>query len=164
MTETVFATAHNLSKRFFGTQALDDVSIAFKAGSVHAVIGENGAGKSTLIKIFGGVHQPDSGTVEIDGKPRQFAGPPEAIAAGIVVIPQEMQIVPAQTVAENVLLGNIPSKRLFGILPVADKRAMAEKNICPFDPLQPDGRPKRAAAVPRFCRTTVGHDCQGAQS
>lgn len=122
-----FAVADHVSKRFYATQALDDVSVTFNSGEVHALIGENGAGKSTLMKIFGGVHQPDQGRILIDGKPVVFASPSEALKAGIIVIPQEMQVVPAQTVAENVLLGQLPSKRVLGLLPGIDKQAMAQR-------------------------------------
>ncbi len=68
-----------VSKRFTGTQALDDVSFAVARGEVHALIGENGAGKSTLIKILGGVHAPDSGTIAIAGKTVSFASPRAAL-------------------------------------------------------------------------------------
>ena len=87
--------ARNLSKRFQATRALEDVSFAVEPGEIHALVGENGAGKSTLIKILGGVHRPDRGSVEVGGEARRFAGPREALAAGIVTIPQEMRIVPA---------------------------------------------------------------------
>jgi len=123
---TELVTVRGISKRFYGTQALDEVSIAFRSGQVHALIGENGAGKSTLIKILGGVHQPDSGSAEIDGRSIDFSGPRDALEAGIVVIPQEMRVVMAQTVAENVLLGKIPTKKTMGFLPVIDRRSMRE--------------------------------------
>jgi ribose transport system ATP-binding protein len=122
-----YALADQISKRFYGTQALDKVSIAFNAGEVHALVGENGAGKSTLMKIFGGILQPDSGRILIDGAPVRFRSPREALAAGIVVIPQEIQMVPAQTVAENVLLGKIPSKTYLGILKGVDRAAMHDQ-------------------------------------
>ncbi len=115
-----------ISKRFYGTQALDKVSITFRSGQVHALIGENGAGKSTLIKILGGVHQPDSGTAEIDNHVIDFSGPRDALETGIVVIPQEMRVVMAQNIAENVLLGNLPTKKAFGFLPAIDRRSMRE--------------------------------------
>lgn len=125
---TPVAVAQGVSKRFHGTQALDDVSAAFMAGQVHAIIGENGAGKSTLIKILGGVHQPDSGSIRIAGAHRRLASPRDALAAGVVVIPQEMRIVPAQTVAENVMLGQVPMRRLLGVVPTIDHRRMRERS------------------------------------
>ena len=123
MTE-VLAAAKNVSKRFFATQALDDVSVELRGGQVHALIGENGAGKSTLIKVLGGIHQPDAGTIEIDGRPVRLASPRAALASGIVIIPQELRVLPAQSVAENVLLGDLPHRRALGVLPVADRAAM----------------------------------------
>ena len=89
-----YALADQISKRFYGTQALDKVSIAFNAGEVHALVGENGAGKSTLMKIFGGILQPDSGRILIDGAPVRFRSPREALAAGIVVIPHPQSDMP----------------------------------------------------------------------
>ncbi len=126
MTTPVVA-ARGVSKRFFGTLALDDVSAALHAGQVHALIGENGAGKSTLIKILAGLLRPDSGSVEIDGAPRPLGGPRAALAAGIVTIPQEVRVVPAQSVAENVMLGSLPRRLRFGIVPEIDRRAMHER-------------------------------------
>ncbi|MDP6618685.1 MAG: ATP-binding cassette domain-containing protein, partial [Nitrospinota bacterium] len=86
--------ARDISKRFYATQALDRVSFDLHRGEVHTLVGENGAGKSTLIKILGGVHAPDAGTLAIAGVPNAFASPRAALAAGIVVIPQEMRVVP----------------------------------------------------------------------
>ncbi len=117
--------ARGLHKRFQATRALEDVSFAVAPGEVHALIGENGAGKSTLIKILGGVHRPDRGTVGIGGRLRRFSGPREALASGIVVIPQEMRVVPAMSVAENVLIQAVPTRRFLG-LPVVDRTAMAD--------------------------------------
>ena len=129
------ASARHVSKRFFGTQALDDVSIDLQAGCVHALIGENGAGKSTLIKILGGVHQPDSGVIEIDGAPRRLADPRDALRAGIVIIPQEMHIVPALTVAENVLLGDLPRRMSLGFVPTTDRHVMRARTETLLDRL-----------------------------
>ncbi len=106
--------AHQLGKRFGATQALDDVSVDFLAGEVHALVGENGAGKSTLGKILAGVYRADAGEVRVDGEP---VGRWDAIRAqqqGIVLIAQELSLVPDRTVAENVFLGREP--RAFGIL------------------------------------------------
>ena len=116
--------ARGLYKRFQATRALEDVSFAVEPAEVHALIGENGAGKSTLIKILGGVHRPDRGTVEMGGRMRRFSGPREALASGIVVIPQEMRVVPAMSVAENVLIQAVPTRRFLGV-PAVDRAAMA---------------------------------------
>lgn len=124
MTDNPLAAAVDISKRFFATQALDAVSFDIHAGEVHALIGENGAGKSTLMKIMGGVYQADSGEIRVDGASVRYATPAQALDAGVVVIPQEMRIVPAQTVAENVLLGQVPVRKRFGILPEVDAPEM----------------------------------------
>jgi ABC-type sugar transport system ATPase subunit len=106
--------AHAVSKRFGGIQAVDDVSFALQAGSVHGLVGENGAGKSTLAKILGGVHRPDAGDLLLDGRPVRFGSPRDALAAGVATIAQELALVPARTVAENVFLGAEP--RRLGVL------------------------------------------------
>src|SRR5258706_4845299 len=111
----------HVSKRFGATQALADVSFALSGGEIHALVGENGAGKSTRIKICGGAHQRDSGMLRLDGAPRRLADPRAALAAGIVVIPQELRLIPALSVAENIMLGHLPTRRL-----TVDRRAMTE--------------------------------------
>jgi ribose transport system ATP-binding protein len=95
----------SVSKRFGGVPALTDVSVTFRAGTVHALIGENGAGKSTLGKIIAGVLEPDEGTVGFDGEPMHLRSPRQALQRGIVSIAQELAVVPGLTVAENVFLG-----------------------------------------------------------
>jgi len=127
LTDAPLAAAADISKRFFATQALDVVSFDIHGGEVHALIGENGAGKSTLMKILGGVYQADSGEIRVDGETVRYATPAQALDAGVVVIPQEMRIVPAQTVAENVLLGQVPVRRRLGFLPEVDRREMGRK-------------------------------------
>jgi len=97
--------ALGISKRFGGVQALDDVSIAITAGQIHGLVGENGAGKSTLAKVIGGVHRPDAGELLVDGERVSFHAPRDALAAGIATIAQEIALVPARTVMENVMLG-----------------------------------------------------------
>jgi ABC-type sugar transport system ATPase subunit len=97
-----------LSKHFGGVRAVDAVSIAIGPGTVHGLVGENGAGKSTLSKIIGGVHQPDAGELLVDGEPVRFHSPRDALAAGIATIAQEIALVPARTVLENVFLGMEP--------------------------------------------------------
>ncbi len=116
-----------LSKRFGATQALERVSLHVDGGEVLALLGENGAGKSTLIKILAGIHAPDEGEVLLDGQAMRFAGPAASLAAGIVVIPQELRVVPRLSVAENILLGQLPVRRLAGILPTIDRGVMRRR-------------------------------------
>jgi ABC-type sugar transport system ATPase subunit len=116
-----------LSKRFGATQALDEVSLSVEGGRIRALIGENGAGKSTLIKMLCGIHAPDAGTIRLDGRRLRFKSPAHAIAAGVVLIPQELRVVPALSVAENMLLGQLPERRLLGVLPMLDRPAMRAK-------------------------------------
>jgi ABC-type sugar transport system ATPase subunit len=116
--------AERVSKRFTSTQALADVSIALAAGEIHAIVGENGAGKSTLIKILGGALRPDSGRVLVADRECRFASPADAQGAGIVVIPQDLVLVPALSVADNIRLGAAPTRRVAGLLPCVDRRRM----------------------------------------
>jgi ribose transport system ATP-binding protein len=113
--------ALHVTKRFGPTVALDDVAFDVMPGEIHALVGENGAGKSTLMRILDGVHRPDAGTVEVDGAPRHFASPRDAIAAGIVMIPQELRLVPALSIAENLALGDLPVRHVAGIPILVDR-------------------------------------------
>ena len=118
--------AEGLSKRFAATRALEDVDFDLRRGEIHALVGENGAGKSTLIRILGGVHRSDRGTLRVDGRPCTFANPREALAAGIATIPQELRLVPALSIAENIALGDLPVRQRFGIVPMLDRARMVE--------------------------------------
>ena len=77
-----------ITRRFPGVLALEDVSFEIAAGSCHALCGENGAGKSTLGKILGGIYAPDAGRVVVFGEPVSFAGPQQALAAGVAIVHQ----------------------------------------------------------------------------
>ena len=99
-----------IRKAFPGVQALDGVDFDCAAGEVHAVCGENGAGKSTLIKILGGTYRPDAGAIRVAGAPASFDHPVAARNAGIAVIHQELSLLPDRTVAQNILLGQEPSR------------------------------------------------------
>jgi ribose transport system ATP-binding protein len=101
-----------VSKSFGRHKVLDEVSIAVRAGSVHALVGENGAGKSTLMNVIGGVVHPDSGAVRVDGRPVAFADPSEAIRAGISTVHQEFSLFPNRTVAQNIFGHHEPTGRL----------------------------------------------------
>ena len=95
----------NISKSFPGVQALSDVTLTLGRGEIRALMGENGAGKSTLIRMLGGAHQPDSGTIRIDGNDVKMQRPLDAIQAGIGVIYQELTLLPALNACDNMFLG-----------------------------------------------------------
>ena len=105
--------AHGISKQFPGVKALEDITLRLRAGSVHALMGENGAGKSTLMKILAGVIQPTNGEIRVDGQPRRFAGPRDALGCGVAMIHQELNLVPHMTVAENIWVGREPRRMGF---------------------------------------------------
>jgi L-arabinose transport system ATP-binding protein len=102
------AGVDNLVKRFGAVRALDGVTLDFPAGQVTALMGENGAGKSTLLKVLAGDHRPTGGSVLLDGVPLALSSPTVARRAGIRIIPQEPEIIPHVSVAENVYAGSLP--------------------------------------------------------
>ena len=132
-----------IAKHFGATLALDGVDFDVIPGEVHALVGENGAGKSTLVRIIGGVHRPDAGEFAIDGEPRHFYSPHDALAAGIATIPQELHLVPALSVGENLTLDDPPTHRLLGVR-VIDRPAMRKLTHAALAPLgvdlDPDAR------------------------
>jgi putative multiple sugar transport system ATP-binding protein len=101
-----------ITKRFHGVTALSDVNLAVRAGEIHAVVGENGAGKSTLMKVLSGVfaHGEYDGAIHFEGQERQFGGIHDSERAGIIIIHQELALVPLLSIAENIFLGNEPSR------------------------------------------------------
>jgi len=101
----VILAMEHVGKTYPGVVALDDVSVDFRRGEVHALLGENGAGKSTLIKTISGAIRPDGGRVLIDGRSLDHLTPSAARGLGIQVIYQEFNLVPTLTVAENICLG-----------------------------------------------------------
>jgi ribose transport system ATP-binding protein len=102
----------NVSKAYGGAPALRGVDLAIGAGQIHALMGENGAGKSTLIKILAGVVAPDTATIRIDGKPVVIDSPRAARRLGLRFIHQELSVVPALSVAENIAIGRAYPRRL----------------------------------------------------
>src|SRR3954469_24181938 len=120
-----FLSLRNISKRYGGVHALNDVTFACGRGTIHAILGENGAGKSTLIKIMAGVVRPDEGSMEFDGVPSNFSDPAAANRAGIVCIFQELSLMPDLTVAENITLSAPP--RRFGLIDGRAQRRRAEE-------------------------------------
>jgi rhamnose transport system ATP-binding protein len=131
----------NATKTFGAVVALADGSITLYPGEAHALVGENGAGKSTLVKILGGVHRPDSGTLQIDGERVDFSGPAAAQAAGVSIIYQEPSLFPDLTVAENIFMGRQP----LGTGRRIDRRTMARRAAEIFTNLGVQLDPSRVA-------------------
>ena len=100
----------DISKRFPGVLALDNVSLSIERGEVHALLGENGAGKSTLMKILSGAYKKDAGEIIFDGQPVQINSPRQAQELGVSIIYQELNLVPQLSVAENIFLSSLPMK------------------------------------------------------
>jgi len=101
----------NVYKHFPGVQALDNVSFFLKKQSVHALLGQNGAGKSTLINVLMGSFPMDSGKIRIDNQEVEIKSTADALSLGLACIYQEMFTIPDVSVAENIFLGDIPSKK-----------------------------------------------------
>lgn len=106
MQGTPVLSMRNIAKAFGKFYALKGVDLTVWPGEIHALMGENGAGKSTLMKILAGAYTATSGEILIDGRPHAIKGPKDALAAGITLIYQEMQLAPNLTVAENIFLGS----------------------------------------------------------
>ena len=112
----------HITKTFSGVKALDDVSLSFNKGEVHAVVGENGAGKSTIMKILSGLYFADSGEIWIGGKKQNINSVADAQKAGVSVVYQELNLMPDLTVAENIFLHDLPSRAGF-----VDQKTMNRK-------------------------------------
>ena len=106
--------AVNIRKEYPGTVALDNVTVGFTGGKIHALIGKNGAGKSTLVKVLAGAIRPASGRVLVDGRPLRLRSPRDAFRQGIATVYQELSLVPELTVGENILFGRLPQRKLLG--------------------------------------------------
>jgi ABC-type sugar transport system ATPase subunit len=111
MADVPVISLQKVHKQFPGVYALKDVDFDLRAGEVHALVGENGAGKSTLIKILSGVYDYQQGTYLIDGSVAGIGRPMDAIERGISVVYQELELVSALSVAENVFFGRLPHTR-----------------------------------------------------
>ncbi|WP_034196415.1 ATP-binding cassette domain-containing protein, partial [Burkholderia cenocepacia] len=102
--DTILRLSH-ITKSFPGVKALSDIDLEIARGEIHALLGENGAGKSTLMKILCGIHQPDAGTIEIDGAAQHFADYHDAVAAGVGIVFQEFSLIPHLDAVDNLFLG-----------------------------------------------------------
>ena len=119
-------SVRNVSKAFGAVQALNQVSFDVNPGQVVALAGDNGAGKSTIIKAISGVFRHDAGDILLAGEPINFATPHEARENGIETIYQDLALAENLSIGENIFLGREPKRRLFGLLPMLDRKAMAE--------------------------------------
>ncbi|MGV8913582.1 MAG: sugar ABC transporter ATP-binding protein [Rhodoglobus sp.] len=127
MVENVIAV-RDIGKAFAGVQALDGITLEIAPGEIHCLAGENGSGKSTLIKVISGVHAPDSGTIELNGKTFSKLSPIEAISNGVQVIYQDFSVFPNLTVMENLALNaELAAHRTF--VSWKRMRAVAEEAI-----------------------------------
>lgn len=120
-----------INKSFPGVKALKDINFRTEAGRVLALLGENGAGKSTLLKILSGDLQADSGEILFSGVPQHFDSPHDAIQAGVSVIYQERQMIPAMSVMENIFAGSLPKNR-FNIIDQGKLKEKANEIIAKF--------------------------------
>jgi len=107
---------NNISKSFPGVKALDDVSVEFEKGEIHALLGENGAGKSTLMKIIGGVYKPDEGKMFINDNELVLGSYIDALSRDISMVNQELQVLSSSSVAENIMLDKMITFRRTPIL------------------------------------------------
>lgn len=118
-----------ITKEFPGVKALDNVSLAFKPGEIHALLGENGAGKSTLIKIICGMHQPDKGRVSLNGEELKLKNFHDAIDKEISIVNQEIQVVRQSSVAENIMLDKLDRYSSMGNINWKEINSIAKKYL-----------------------------------
>jgi putative multiple sugar transport system ATP-binding protein len=113
---TAMLEMRGVSKSFAGVQALRDVGFTVEAGQIHALVGENGAGKSTLMKVLSGVYPAGSydGSILFDGEERRFGDINDSEELGIIIIHQELALIPLMSIAENIFLSRAPSR--FGVV------------------------------------------------
>jgi len=119
-------SVRNVSKHFGGVQALNRVSLDVFPGEVVALAGDNGAGKSTVIKAISGVFNYEDGDILLDGKRVAFSTPEEARDNGIETIYQDLALADNLSIGANIFLGREPMTKLFGFLPIIDRKKMAE--------------------------------------
>jgi putative multiple sugar transport system ATP-binding protein len=122
---TLLLEMRGISKAFAGVKALDGVDLTVRRGEIHALVGENGAGKSTLMKVLSGVypHGGHDGSIHYEGKERQFRDINDSEALGIIIIHQELALIPRLSIAENIFIANPPSR--FGVI---DRDAVHERS------------------------------------
>ena len=138
-----------MTRRFPGVLALDHIHVGFRAGEVHAVVGENGAGKSTLMHILAGEFSPNEGEILVDGKATHFASPLDSRAAGIVVVYQELALCPTMSDRRECRdVGHgAPARRLARASAMMRAEARAALERLGMDKLDPDTRVSRLSVA-----------------
>ena len=114
-TDEILLDMRGISKSYPGVQALEDADFSVRRGEIHGLVGKNGAGKSTLMGVLMGIRDADSGSVTMDGQELVDASPQTMLDAGISYVPQHINLLNTLTVAENILVGNLPKNR-FGLV------------------------------------------------
>lgn len=141
MSSDPIIAVNNVTKRYPGVVALNDVSLEIDRGELHAIVGENGAGKSTLMKILSGIIPNYEGTIRIDGNEVRFEGTRDAQRAGVAIVHQELNLVEELSAAANIYLGR--ELRHWGFLNQTGMRESAAELLqqleCDIDPDQPVG-------------------------
>ena len=117
----------NITKRFPGIVANDNVTIQIKKGEIYALLGENGAGKSTLMSMLFGMYEPDEGEIYVRGKKEVISSPSYATELNIGMVHQHFKLVSNYTIAENIIMGVEPIKKFMGVLPYVDIKTSNEK-------------------------------------
>ncbi|MBS6558798.1 MAG: ABC transporter ATP-binding protein [Clostridiales bacterium] len=127
MSEQYIVEMRNITKRFPGITANDNVNIQIKKGEIYALLGENGAGKSTLMSMLFGMYEPDEGEIYIRGQKVNISSPNHATKLNIGMVHQHFKLVSNYTIAENIIMGMEPTKKFLGLFPMVDlKKANQE--------------------------------------
>lgn len=129
MSQEIILEARNINKSFSGVQVLNNVNLDIRKGEVHALMGENGAGKSTLIKIITGAYTKDSGAILWKGKEVEINSLKDCQALGMACIYQELSVIPALSVAQNIYLGREVKKGRTGLIDYKRMNRMAQELI-----------------------------------
>jgi simple sugar transport system ATP-binding protein len=119
--------ARGISKYFGAVTALENVDLTLMPSEVLGVVGDNGAGKSTLMKVLSGLHMPTRGELLVQGRPVRFASPRDARDRGIEMVYQDLALAGNMRIDENIFLGREQTRRLFGIFPVVNHKASAQR-------------------------------------
>ncbi len=142
-------TIRNVRKSFGPVEVLRGVDLDLVPGEVLALVGDNGAGKTTLIKHISGVYRADSGEIQLDGKSMDLLSPRQVRERGVETVYQDLALADDLTVGANIFLGREPLRRLFGVLPYIDERAIRNETASLLDRIK-SHIPAKSKAVARL--------------